>query len=182
MLVLKQYSGEYVLKLTDFGYSTQYTADDQLTYIPISQPWNAPEHTRYLQKWTIADAQSMDYFSFSMMSLWFLFNEQLSRLTNTTELEPENMSSLGESYYKTDKSVVVLLKSKEVKALPELASKVIDIERNETILLDKASEASPQHYDVAAVESLSELFDEWEGVLCEQLQDNPSDRPLPETE
>lgn len=182
MLVLKQYSGEYVLKLTDFGYSTQYTADDQLTYIPISHPWNAPEHTRYLQKWTLADAKSMDFFSFSMMSLWFLFNEQLLRLSNTTEPEPENIRSLGESYYKTDKSVYVLLKSKELKALPELALKVIDIERNKTILRDKASKASSQPYDVAAVESLSELFDEWEAVLCEQLQDNPSERPLPEIE
>lgn len=182
MLVLRQGSGEYVLKLTDFGYSTQYTADDQLTYIPISPPWNAPEHTRYLQKWTLLDAKRMDSFSFSMMSLWFLFNEQLSSLTNTTELEPEKMSRLSESYYKTDKSVVVLLKSKEVKSLPELASKVINIERNKAILLDKTSKASSQPYDVAAVESLSELFDELEGFFCKQLQDNPSERPLHEPE
>ncbi len=89
---------------------------------------------------------------------------------------------LSESYYKTDKSVVILLKSKEVKALPELASKVIDTERKKTVLLDEASKASPKNYDVAAIDSLSELFDEWEGAFCDQLQDNPSERPLPETE
>ena len=45
--------------------------------MPISQPWNAPELTRFNRRWTPAEAKRMDIFSFGMLVLWVLFKEQL---------------------------------------------------------------------------------------------------------
>lgn len=63
-------SSKYTAKVTDFGYSTQYTSVTDLIIMPKSEPWYAPEwHHR---GFTPAQATKMDSYSFGMVVLWLL--------------------------------------------------------------------------------------------------------------
>jgi hypothetical protein len=44
ILVLKDKSGSYTAKVTDFGFSTQYLYKGQQRLLPKSKPWNALEN------------------------------------------------------------------------------------------------------------------------------------------
>ena len=60
----------YSVKVTDFGYSTQYAGVDDLIFMPKSEPWCAPEwHHR---GFTPAQATKMDSYSFGLVVLWLL--------------------------------------------------------------------------------------------------------------
>ncbi|KAI1631178.1 TPR-like protein [Biscogniauxia mediterranea] len=70
---------KYRAKVTDFGYSTRYVeAQDYRIKLPISRPWNAPEHNRLAREWAPTEAIKTDIFSFGMLCFWLLFEPYLS--------------------------------------------------------------------------------------------------------
>ncbi|KUL90028.1 hypothetical protein ZTR_02801 [Talaromyces verruculosus] len=65
--------------LADFGFSAFSNTDDDLVYLPRSEPWEAPElHGRAFR---LADAQKTDIYSFGLLCLWlFLRNVDMTDL------------------------------------------------------------------------------------------------------
>ncbi|KAI1123368.1 kinase-like domain-containing protein [Nemania abortiva] len=80
VLIFKEL-GRYSAKVTDFGYSAQYTNDDCWLRLPRSWPWNAPEHDRPARDWRPWQAVKADIFSFGMLCFWLLFEPSLSKGT-----------------------------------------------------------------------------------------------------
>ena len=76
ILVFKDEQGKYRAKVTDFGYSSRYADDKHRMKLPISWPWNAPEHDRLGREWIPSQAKKVDVYSFGMISLWLLFEPQ----------------------------------------------------------------------------------------------------------
>jgi len=73
VLISCDHSGSYTAKVTDFGYSTLVSSDDDLIMMPKSKPWHAPEwHHRGIK---LSEAMKMDVYSFGMLCLWLLFKE-----------------------------------------------------------------------------------------------------------
>ena len=60
-----------VAKVADFGFATCFQSEDDLVSIPISVPWNAPEH--HGGRFRPEQAKQMDVFSFGMLCFWLLF-------------------------------------------------------------------------------------------------------------
>lgn len=81
-------NGQFIAKVTDFGYSAIVTATDnsQIIYMPKSDPWYAPEH--HHRGFTFPHAKRMDIFSFGLFCLWFLFYDP--------EIDSPSMSLLKE--------------------------------------------------------------------------------------
>ncbi|KAI1284233.1 TPR-like protein [Xylaria sp. FL0933] len=77
ILIFKE-SGRYSAKVIDFGYSTRYTTEDCWLKLPISWPWNAPEHDRPARSWLPSQAVKADVFSFGILCFWLLFESYLS--------------------------------------------------------------------------------------------------------
>src|SRR5438034_3833483 len=73
VLVFIDDSGGYTAKVVDFGYSTLAAGDDDLIMMPKSRPWNAPEH--HHRGFKLSQAMAMDAYSFGLLCLWLLFNE-----------------------------------------------------------------------------------------------------------
>ncbi|KAH7198915.1 uncharacterized protein B0J16DRAFT_367919 [Fusarium flagelliforme] len=71
--------GDYQAKVIDFGYSSLYSKDECDIRLPISYPWNPPEHDRPAREWTATQAKFVDNFSFGMITLWLLFAPYLTR-------------------------------------------------------------------------------------------------------
>jgi serine/threonine protein kinase len=71
VLIFEGGSNRYNGKVTDFGYSAQFRADDEMVILPFSKPWCAPEHHHHAV--TILQAKKMDVYSFGMICLWLLF-------------------------------------------------------------------------------------------------------------
>ena len=71
MLVFQDRSSKRVVKVTDFGYSTQYFDDQDLVRVPESVPWTAPEH--HTRHFLASRARKMDIYSFGVVCLWLLF-------------------------------------------------------------------------------------------------------------
>lgn len=70
MLIFETGLCDYVAKVADFGYSTQYVEASDLINMPKSEPWHAPEwHHR---GFTPAQAMKMDAYSFGLLVLWVL--------------------------------------------------------------------------------------------------------------
>lgn len=68
-------------KVTDFGYSTIFSTDDDQIAMPKSGLWTAPEyhHRQFLPK----QARKMDVYSFGILCLWVLFyNNRANRDRN----------------------------------------------------------------------------------------------------
>ncbi|KAH8589486.1 kinase-like domain-containing protein [Bisporella sp. PMI_857] len=76
ILVFKDGTGAYTAKVTNFGYSTKFENEDEFFHVLKSSPWSAPEHVR--DKFTPAQTQKMDVFSFAMLCLWVVFEQYLS--------------------------------------------------------------------------------------------------------
>ena len=88
---------QYSVKVTDFGYSTQYAGIDDLIFIPKSEPWYAPEwHHR---GFTPAQAMRMDSYSFGLVVLWLLCysteGDSVRRLRIDLGPDPDNALSLA---------------------------------------------------------------------------------------
>ncbi|KAI1255339.1 hypothetical protein MGN70_003404 [Eutypa lata] len=69
-----------IAKLIDFGYSLRFSARRPRLKLPISRPWNAPEHTRSAREWTFEQAVKTDIFSYGMLCLWVLFGRYFENL------------------------------------------------------------------------------------------------------
>lgn len=65
------------MRVTDFGYSTRYGSESHPLKLPISVPWNAPEHDRLAKEWTPAQAKLTDMYSFGLVSFWLMFHPWL---------------------------------------------------------------------------------------------------------
>ena len=87
ILIFRDTNGQFIAKVTDFGYSTIVTATDnsQLVYIPKSDPWYAPEH--HHRGFTFSRAKKMDIFSYGLFCLWFLFIDPEADSTNMSFLK-----------------------------------------------------------------------------------------------
>jgi serine/threonine protein kinase len=60
--------------LADFGFSPFSESDDDLVYVPRSEPWEAPE--RHIRESTLRNAKKMDIYSFGLLCLWIFFKEE----------------------------------------------------------------------------------------------------------
>lgn len=95
--VLDDTSPKYTAKVTDFGYSTQYTSVTDLIIMPRSEPWYAPEwHHR---GFTPAQATRMDSYSFGMVVLWLLSysteDDSVRKFQNDLNLSSNDALSLA---------------------------------------------------------------------------------------
>ena len=90
-------ASRYSVKVTDFGYSTQYAGVDDLIFMPKSEPWYAPEwHHR---GFTPAQATKMDSYSFGLVVLWLLCysmeEDSVRRLRSDLSQESDDVLSLA---------------------------------------------------------------------------------------
>ena len=67
----------FFAKVIDFGYSSQFSHEEDKILMPKSPPWHAPE---YRGACTPAESRKMDIFSFGMLCLWILFEKYLSQV------------------------------------------------------------------------------------------------------
>jgi len=78
VLIFADELGKYKARVTDFGYSSRYSNDNDHLTLPISLPWNAPEVDRPNREWTPSEAKQADLYSFGMLCLWLLFENCFS--------------------------------------------------------------------------------------------------------
>ena len=72
VLIFQGESGQYVAKVSDFGFSSLATTDDYIK-VPRTQPWNGPEwHHR---GFTLNGIKMLDVYSFGMLCLWLLYRD-----------------------------------------------------------------------------------------------------------
>jgi serine/threonine protein kinase len=75
VLMFNQSNKPVIAKVADFGYSCRFTTERSRLKLPISRPWNAPEHTRSSREWTFKQAVKTDIFSYGMLCLWTLYHD-----------------------------------------------------------------------------------------------------------
>ena len=75
-------TGDFTVKVADFGYSTLIVGGSGKVVLPKSRPWNAPEHR--LGEFNAQEAKKTDAYSFGMLCLWLLFEDRLSDIPQTT--------------------------------------------------------------------------------------------------
>ncbi|KAI1806722.1 serine/threonine protein kinase japonica group [Daldinia bambusicola] len=80
VLLFMQKDKPNITKVIDFGYSLQFTPRSRKMKLPISRPWNAPEHTRGMREWTFEQAVKTEVFSYGMLCLWMLFYDYFYKL------------------------------------------------------------------------------------------------------
>jgi len=75
VLVFNDECGLPVSKVADFGFSCLGAKDTDIIRLPKTSPWEAPEwHDR---GFTISAAKKADFYSFGLLCVWILFNDQL---------------------------------------------------------------------------------------------------------
>jgi serine/threonine protein kinase len=75
VLLFEEGTGLYTAKVADFGFSTYfYEEQEDLIQVPKSVPWTAPEH--HARYFTSQSARAMDIYSFGMLCLWLLFDNE----------------------------------------------------------------------------------------------------------
>jgi len=75
VLIFNNERGLPVPKVADFGFSCLGAKDTDMIRMPKTPPWEAPEwHPR---GFTIAAAKKADFYSFGLLCVWILFNDQL---------------------------------------------------------------------------------------------------------
>lgn len=79
MLIFEDGPGVYTAKVADFGLSTYFRSEKDLINMPITVPWNAPEH--HGRAFYPRAAKAMDVYSFGMLCLWLLFSVESSEAT-----------------------------------------------------------------------------------------------------
>ena len=124
VLIFKDSDGTYTARVTDFGYSTRYAGDTDLITIPISSPWNAPEHTRLQKMWTPSEAKKLETFSFGMLCLWTLFEKELHGLMTKTWSHEGSRRSC----FLPKQSATILGNSKVEQKLSLLAQRLLETE------------------------------------------------------
>jgi serine/threonine protein kinase len=81
VLVFKDSAGKITVKVTDFGYSTLATSEDETVFLPKSRPWNAPEH--HFGEFKVVEAKKTDVYSFGMLCLWVLLGSMPIQRSST---------------------------------------------------------------------------------------------------
>jgi serine/threonine protein kinase len=125
VLVFEDGSENYTTRLADFGFSTHFRGDSDLISVPISVPWNAPEH--HHRGVTPPEAKLMDVYSFGMLCTWLLFG---SGALSTITLFPwvprngERSLSFEESLRGFD--LLKDWKNEDGKVLPRWAVRLVD--------------------------------------------------------
>jgi serine/threonine protein kinase len=78
VLIFNSESGGYAAKVADFGYSgiSLERAEDAKFHLPVSQPWNAPEVTKWNSVLVLSAARNADIYSFGLLCLWTLFHDR----------------------------------------------------------------------------------------------------------
>jgi hypothetical protein len=77
-LVFANESGEYTVRVADFGYSTIALSPEKgRLHLPRSPPWNAPEVPDWETTFSLAEAKLTDIYSFAMLCLWIIFKDRL---------------------------------------------------------------------------------------------------------
>ena len=93
-MVFSESEGRHMARVTDFGYSTLFSTDDDPILMPNSGVWTAPEqhHRGFLPR----QARKMDAYSYGMLCLWLLFyNKSWNRdrdFRKDLEYLPTNLS------------------------------------------------------------------------------------------
>jgi serine/threonine protein kinase len=77
VLVFKDGAGMTAIKLADFGFATLATGEARNVLLPMSRPWNAPEHR--FGGFDFPEAKKTEVYSFGMLCLWVLFEKSLSQ-------------------------------------------------------------------------------------------------------
>lgn len=82
-LVFQAKSGEYYLKLADFGFSTLASGRNEDTKVdmPISWPWSAPELSEKQHELPFAAAKATDVYSVGLLCLWLMLGEEQLELS-----------------------------------------------------------------------------------------------------
>ncbi|KAJ4287217.1 hypothetical protein N0V90_012615 [Kalmusia sp. IMI 367209] len=80
VLIVEENPGEYRAKLISFGYSILNSSRQEDVSVPlrVSWPWSAPEISEQNPYFPMTKARAADYFSFGMLCLWILFNNEFS--------------------------------------------------------------------------------------------------------
>ena len=103
VLVFQAETGEYYLKLGDFGFSslTFSENEDMKVALPVSWPWSAPELSNNQYGLSFLDAKRADVYSVGLVCCWLMLGEEqreeslnpwsgsydwVSRLKNPNEL------------------------------------------------------------------------------------------------
>ena len=73
---------DITVNVADFGYSTLTVGESGKVSLPMSKPWNAPEH--HFGEFTAQEAKKTDVYSFGMLCPWLLFGNRLSDIPQTT--------------------------------------------------------------------------------------------------
>ena len=113
VLIFRDDSSKYIAKVTDFGYSTNFTGSGHVN-MPASPHWNPPESDDGYE-FTFTEAQKMDAYSFGMLCLWFLFGGELSEIQ---AIPPHVLKAKRDSVISFQR-----LAEDEHNVLPELKSK-----------------------------------------------------------
>jgi serine/threonine protein kinase len=83
-------------QVADFGYSRSFNSPEQLITVSRTPPWYAPEVRKQMAGYFPSDAIKTDLFSFGMLCLWALFDDDaLHRLGVTRHLADPKESSLS---------------------------------------------------------------------------------------
>lgn len=132
----------YVAKVIDFGYSTQFIAEDEFIIVPKSWPWYAPEHSEY-DSFRPSQARKMDIFSLGMLCIWVIFERYFS---GVAPLPSE--ACWAERYFRdaggSDRSKKILNDLKRDDKLVTLASQLVAVE---TELTDEAQQGLTEYFN-----------------------------------
>jgi serine/threonine protein kinase len=72
VLIFEDKDGDITAQVSDFGYSSFKTSDQEYITLASSWPWTAPE-IELDSETTLAYAKAADVFSFGMLCIWILF-------------------------------------------------------------------------------------------------------------
>ena len=135
-------NNSYGAKVIDFGYSTQFTAEDEYILVPKSWPWFAPEHSKS-DRFKPSQARKMDIFSLGMLCLWVIFERYFS---GSVPLPSE--ACWAEHYFRqaagSDRSKKILNDLKQDDNLVTLAAQLVTVE---TELTDEAQQGLTEYFN-----------------------------------
>ncbi|KIW23673.1 uncharacterized protein PV07_11853 [Cladophialophora immunda] len=76
VLIFKE-SDTFVAKVTDFGYSHQYSGAADAYSLPLSEPWQAPEIDGSDTEFSLQEAKRADIYSYALLCAWILYQHRL---------------------------------------------------------------------------------------------------------
>ena len=104
-------TGEIIVKVADFGYSTITVDESGKVLLPKSRPWNAPEH--HFGGFRAHEAKKTDVYSFGMLCFWVLFGSRLSDFPQTTADGVTGLISFDVPYFRSGLTFLECLKNED---------------------------------------------------------------------